>query len=114
MPASFPMLMNFLPRPGKLSHGLLPLPLILAILQYALASVVELKGLSPEDNLIQIKPREGEETFRTQDILKAIEDQGDEIALVIFSGLQYYTGEVCVISQMPASSAFHPTNCLSN
>jgi len=38
-------------------------------------------------------PRQDEHTLREEDILKVIEEQGDSIALVIFSGVQYYTGQ---------------------
>jgi selenocysteine lyase/cysteine desulfurase len=38
-------------------------------------------------------PRPGEHTLREEDILKTIEEQGNKIALVIFSGVQYYTGQ---------------------
>ncbi|KAG7268072.1 hypothetical protein CRUP_014933 [Coryphaenoides rupestris] len=36
----------------------------------------------------------GEETLRTEDILEAIEREGDSIAVVMFSGVQYYTGQL--------------------
>ena len=57
-----------------------------------MTSLIEYNGLDAEDALIQIRPRDGEETIRTIDILKAIEDEGDSIAVVILSGIQYYTG----------------------
>lgn len=39
-------------------------------------------------------PREGEHTLRTEDIVSTIQKHGDSVALVLFSGLQYYTGQV--------------------
>lgn len=62
------------------------------VFQYAMSSLIRSKGLNPDDSLIQMKPREGEPTLRTEDILKLIEDQGQSIAMIVFSGLQYYTG----------------------
>ena len=47
----------------------------------------------PEEALIEISPREGEHTLRTEDIVKTIHQHGDEVALVLFGGLQYYTGQ---------------------
>nr|KAF6336776.1 kynureninase [Myotis myotis] len=40
-----------------------------------------------------LKPREGEETLRTEDILEVIEKEGDSIAVILFSGVHYYTGQ---------------------
>lgn len=37
---------------------------------------------------------QGEETLRTQDILDLIEREGDSVAVVMFSGVQYYTGQL--------------------
>lgn len=37
---------------------------------------------------------QGEETLKTEDILEVIEKQGDSIAVVMFSGVQYYTGQL--------------------
>ena len=41
----------------------------------------------------EISPREGEYTLREEDILEVIEKEGSTIALVLFSGIQYYTGQ---------------------
>ena len=42
---------------------------------------------------MEIAPRSGENTLRTEDILAAIEEHGDTLAFVIFGGVQYYTGQ---------------------
>jgi len=39
-------------------------------------------------------PREGEQTLRTEDIISLINEHGDSLALVMFSGVQYYTGQL--------------------
>lgn len=41
-----------------------------------------------------VLPVQGEETLRTEDILDVIEKEGDSIAVVMFSGVQYYTGQL--------------------
>ncbi|KZT26285.1 kynureninase [Neolentinus lepideus HHB14362 ss-1] len=61
--------------------------------QYAFASQVALHGLNPKDAILEVSPREGEFTLREDDILKVIREQGETIALVLFSGIQYYTGQ---------------------
>jgi kynureninase len=43
--------------------------------------------------LIELTPREGENCLRTEEIEKVIEDNGDEIALVLLGGVNYYTGQ---------------------
>lgn len=40
-----------------------------------------------------MEPIEGEFTLRTEEILKVIEKEGNSIALVMMSGVQYYTGQ---------------------
>jgi kynureninase len=61
--------------------------------QYAFESQLKFHGLDPDKALIEIKPRAGEFTLRTEDILEAIEENKDQLALVIFGGVQYYTGQ---------------------
>ena len=60
--------------------------------QYALMSQLEFHGLSKE-HLIEVGPREGEEVIRHEDILSAIEENKDELALVFMGGVNYYTGQ---------------------
>ncbi len=61
--------------------------------QYALESQVRFHGFDPKDAIIEIFPRGGEDTLRTEDILDVISDNADELALVLFSGINYYTGQ---------------------
>jgi len=61
--------------------------------KYAFSSQVQLHGFDPKDAIIEMFPREGEFCLREEDILEVIEKQGPSIALVIFSGVQYYTGQ---------------------
>lgn len=62
--------------------------------QYAVESQVRINGFEPEVAIIEVNPREGEYTLRTEDILATIEEHGAETALVMFSGINYYTGQV--------------------
>ena len=60
--------------------------------QYALASQVAFHGL-PADTLVEVGPRSGEHLIREDDILQKIAELGDELALVIIGGVNYYTGQ---------------------
>lgn len=62
--------------------------------QYALESQVKYHGFNYEDAVIEIAPREGEHTLKIDDILQAIESNKNELALVLFGGVNYYTGQV--------------------
>lgn len=62
--------------------------------QYMFETHLRHYGLNPDDTLIEVKPPDGQHLIRTEDILKAIEQNKDELALVLFSGLNYYTGQV--------------------
>ena len=61
--------------------------------QYAFESQIKFHGLHPNKTLVELKPRKGEHTLRTEDILDAIKQHRNELALVIFGGVQYYTGQ---------------------
>jgi kynureninase len=62
--------------------------------QYAMESQAHFHGFDPKDAIIEVAPRTGETTLRTEDILKQIADNADELALVMFSGINYYTGQL--------------------
>ncbi|HYE54810.1 MAG TPA: kynureninase [Chitinophagaceae bacterium] len=62
--------------------------------QYALESQVRIHGFDPGDAIIEVAPREGEHVLRTEDITAAIQQHGNETALVFFGGVSYYTGQV--------------------
>jgi len=61
--------------------------------QYAFDSQIKLHGLKPKDILIEVKPRKGEHTLRTEDILNSIQQNKESLALIIIGGVQYYTGQ---------------------
>jgi len=62
--------------------------------QYMIASQVRFHGLNPEDAIVELKKRDGEHNFRTEDILAKIEEVGEECALILIGGVNYYTGQV--------------------
>ena len=62
--------------------------------QYMFETHIRHYGFDPNEILIEISPRDGEYCIRQEDILKAINDHKDELALVLWGGLNYYTGQV--------------------
>ena len=61
--------------------------------QYALESQIKFHGLSME-HLVEVGPREGEHLIREEDVLAKIDELGDELALVMIGGVNYYTGQL--------------------
>jgi kynureninase len=62
--------------------------------QYLIQSQVQFHGFVPEEAIVEVKRREGEHNIRLDDILKTIDEVGDELALVLMGGVNYYTGQV--------------------
>ncbi|ESU29556.1 kynureninase [Flavobacterium limnosediminis JC2902] len=62
--------------------------------QYMFQSQVKFHGYDPKDAIVEIKRREGEHNIRLEDVLAKIEEVGDELALVLIGGVNYYTGQV--------------------
>jgi kynureninase len=61
--------------------------------QYAMESQVRFHGFKPEEAIVEVAPREGEHYLRTEDIIARIEEEGSQVALVIFGGVNYYSGQ---------------------
>jgi kynureninase len=72
--------------------------------QYAMQSQAQLHGWDPSEAIIEIMPREGNHTIDTTDILKAIEVHGDTVALVLFGGVNYYSGQVFDMERIAAAA----------
>ncbi|MHA7059950.1 kynureninase [Aquimarina sp. M1] len=62
--------------------------------QYMLQSQARFHGYDPADAIVEVKKRKGEHNFRIEDILSTIQSVGEECALVLIGGVNYYTGQV--------------------
>lgn len=62
--------------------------------QYAFESQAKYHSFDPDDAVIEVSPREGEHTIRTEDIIATIKQHGDSAAVVLFGGVNYYTGQL--------------------
>lgn len=61
---------------------------------YAIKSQLQFHGFDPDQALVVVEPRAGEYLLRHEDIEKVLAEQGDSIALVFFSGVNFLTGQL--------------------
>jgi kynureninase len=80
-------------RPGKTRYKIMMEAGAFPSDQYAVETLAQHFGFNPADTIIEIGPREGEKTLRTEDILQAIQENSHHLAITIFSGMNYYTGQ---------------------
>ncbi|HVS91752.1 MAG TPA: kynureninase [Mucilaginibacter sp.] len=62
--------------------------------QYAIESQIRFHDFDPKEAIVEVFPREGEYHLRTEDILEAIDKNSADLALVLFAGVNYYTGQL--------------------
>ena len=77
---------------------------------YAFQSQIKFHGYDPKTSLVEVNPGEGESIIRTDDILEYIEREGDSIALVMFSGVNYYSGQAFEMERI--TEVGHKKGCL--
>jgi len=68
--------------------------------RYAVVSQLALHGLKAAEHLIEIEPRPGERTLRTEDVVHRIEREGSGLALVLLPSVQYLTGQLLDLTPM--------------
>jgi len=78
--------------------------------QYAVESQIRCHGMDPRECLIELTPREGESTLRTEDIVEMIDREGDSIALILLGGVNYYTGQA--FDMKTITEAGHKQGCV--
>lgn len=61
--------------------------------QYAFETQAKYHGFNPAEAVIEVTPGEGEYTLRTEDIISTIKKHGESVAVVLFGGVNYYTGQ---------------------
>lgn len=78
--------------------------------QYAVESQIEFHVFDAKEGLIELTPRDGESTLRTEDILDTIDREGDSVALIMLGGVNYYTGQA--FDMRAITAAGHAKGCV--
>jgi kynureninase len=74
---------------------------------YAIKTQLIHHGLSPKDALVLGRPREGELTVRTEDILDLVEEHADQLAVVMMGAVNFFTGQLVDIEKVTAAAQKH-------
>ena len=87
------MMMVSFYRPTKERHKILIEGTAFPSDRYAVAQQCKFHGYDPKESILELKPRAGEETLATDDIVSFIKEHGDSIALVLLGNVNYLTGQ---------------------
>ena len=74
---------------------------------YAIKTQIVHHGLSAKEALILARPRSGEFTVRTEEILDLIEKHGEELAVVLVGGVNFFTGQLFDIPTITGAAQKH-------
>lgn len=78
--------------------------------RYAVESQLQFHGFDPKEALVEWTPRAGEELLRIEDLETIVSEQGDEIALLLIGGVNYYTGQFLDLKRIAAIG--HSKDCI--
>ena len=68
--------------------------------RFAVMSQLQLHGHDPAENLLEWTPRIMDGALRIEDLQAVLDEQGDDIALLLLPGVQYYNGQVLPMAQL--------------
>jgi kynureninase len=78
--------------------------------QYAVKSQIRFHGYNPTTSLIELRPREGEDILREEDVCELIGREGESIALILMGGVNYSTGQAFDMRMITAAG--HEQGCV--
>ena len=71
---------------------------------YALSSFISFLGEDPASILIEVEPLSQQQPVNDEDVINAINDNSEEIALVFIGGVNYYSGHVFDIKRIASAA----------
>jgi len=72
--------------------------------RFAFQSQAKFHGLDPDDTIVVLQPRDGEDCLRTEDIEDYLDKEGDSVALVLMGGVNYYSGHAYPRARIAAAA----------
>jgi kynureninase len=72
--------------------------------RYAVQSQIRHHGFDPVAGLLPLRPRPGEHLIRTEDVEALLEERGKEIALVLLSAVNFFTGQLLDVERITAAA----------
>jgi kynureninase len=78
--------------------------------RYAVQSQLSFHGFDPDEALIEWSPKEGKELLELEDLKSILDSQGDEVALLLIGGVNYYTGQYLDIKKI--TELGHAKDCI--
>jgi kynureninase len=77
--------------------------------RYVVESQIRFHGFDPDQSLIEARPRQDESIIRMDDLMDLIEREGESIALILWPGVQFYTGQAFALEKI--TEAGHRKGC---
>ncbi len=90
-------------RPTAIRHRIVIEDYAFSSDSYAVRSHVALRGHDPDTAVLRLRPRPGEDTLRTDDVIQTLRDHAHSIATVMIGGVNYLTGEVMDMQAITAA-----------
>ena len=97
------LLMASFYRPTSQRHHILVEDHCFSSDSYAVRSHAAFRGYDPDTAILRLRPRPGEDTLRTEDVVALLQAEGPSIAMVLLGGVNYLTGELMDIPTITAA-----------
>ena len=98
-------------RPTKTRYKIISEAKMFPSDRYLLETQAQFHGFDPDEAIIEVAPRVGEHLIREEDILAAIDAHADELALIFFGGVNYFTGQLFNMQRL--TEAAHKANAVA-